>query len=104
MAIQNIGKILAQIEEKDAGKYISHEWQLFGYRLAKWMDDLDRVSMYMKLAKNEDRKLIQTAWDFVKDSNARSKPRLFLWKLSRLRKGEEDELLKNDNNNIKKID
>ena len=91
MSMQNIGKILAQIEEKDAGKYISHEWQLYGYRLAKWMDDLDRVSMYMKLAKKEDRNLIQTAWDFVKDSNARSKPRLFLWKLSRLRKGEEDE-------------
>lgn len=88
--MQNIKKILAQIEEKDVGKYVTHEWQLYGYRLARWMDDMDRVSMYMKLAKNEDRKMLQKAWDFVKDSNARSKSRLFLWKLAKLRKGEEE--------------
>ena len=84
--MQSIGDILKEITAKDSGKYLKFEWQLYAYNLAKWMDDLDRVSMYMKLAKNEDRQIVQQAWDFVKDSNARSKPRLFLWKLSLLKK------------------
>ena len=79
--MQTLGDILRKIEEKDAGKYLKHEWQLYGYRLAKWLDDLDRISMYMKLAKTTDRALLQDAWDFVKESKPRSKPRLFLWKL-----------------------
>lgn len=84
--MKSLARVLAEIEEKDAGKYVKYEWQLYGYRLAKWLGDMDRISMYMKLAKNEERKVLQEAWDFVKESNARSKPRLFLWKLSMLRK------------------
>ncbi|OGC51153.1 hypothetical protein A2982_03130 [candidate division WWE3 bacterium RIFCSPLOWO2_01_FULL_39_13] len=84
--MKNLGQILAHLEEKDTGKYISHEWQLFGYRLAKWMQDTDRISMYMKLAKNEKRDLLQKAWDFVKESKPRTKSRLFLWKLTLLKK------------------
>lgn len=84
--MQSLGKILKEIESKDIGKYVKYEWQLYGYRLAKWLDDMDRVSMYMKLAKEEDRNLLQKAWDFVKESKPRSKSRLFLWKLASLRK------------------
>ncbi|PIR42422.1 hypothetical protein CO058_02470 [candidate division WWE3 bacterium CG_4_9_14_0_2_um_filter_35_11] len=84
--MESIAQVLANLKSNDSGKYLSQEWQLYGYRLAMWLGDTERVSMYMKLAKNEDRDLLQKAWDFVKDSKARSKPRLFLWKLTQLKK------------------
>lgn len=84
--MESIAQILVNIKSKDSGKYLSQEWQLYGYRLSMWLGDTQRVSMYMKLAKHEKRELLQKAWDFVKESKARSKPRLFLWKLSQLKK------------------
>jgi len=70
--------------EWDKGRYIKHEWQDFGYRLTVELKDLEHRSLYMKLAKNEDRKLLQKALDFSKDyRNDRAK--LFMWKLKRLR-------------------
>ncbi len=84
--MESIAQILANLKSNDSGKYLAHEWQLYGYRLAMWLEDDKRVSMYMKLAKNENRDLLQKAWDFVKESKARSKPRLFLWKLTQLKK------------------
>ena len=66
-------------------KYITQEFQHFGYRLAEGLDDLEHKSLYIKLAKEEDRDLLQKAWDFVKDSRAKSKGRLFMWKLKKLR-------------------
>lgn len=84
--MESIAQILANLKSNDSGKYLAHEWQLYGYRLAMWLEDDKRVSMYMKLAKNESRDHLQKAWDFVKESKARSKPRLFLWKLTQLKK------------------
>lgn len=85
--VKSLGEILRKIQTKDGGKYLKHEWQLYAYRLATWLDDLDRVSLYMRLAKTEERKLLDQAWDFVKDAyNPHSKPKLFMWKLSILRK------------------
>ena len=66
-------------------KYITREFQHFGYRLAEGLDDLEHKSLYIKLAKEVDRELLQRAWDFVKDSRAKSKGRLFMWKLKKLR-------------------
>ncbi len=91
MAVKSLGEILRNIQEKDAGKYLKHEWQLYGYRLATWLDDMDRISLYMRLAKTEERKLLDKAWDFVKDAyNPQSKSRLFMWRLAQLRKERED--------------
>lgn len=91
--MKSLGEILKTIQEKDAGKYLKHEWQLYAYRLAKWLDDMDRISMYMKLAKTSERKILDQAWDFVKDAyQPRSKAKLFLWKLARIRKEKEEEV------------
>lgn len=88
--MKSLGEILLKIQEKDAGKYLKHEWQLYGYRLAKWLDDMERISMYMKLAKTVDRKILDQAWDFIKDAHEpRSKAKLFLWKLGQIRKEKE---------------
>ncbi len=66
-------------------KYITKEFQHYGYQLAESLDDLEHKSLYIKLAKEEERELLQKAWDFVKDSRAKSKAKLFMWKLKKLR-------------------
>lgn len=88
--MQSIGEVLKQIQQNDSGKYLKHEWQLYAYNLANWLGDEKRMSMYMKLAKNEKREHLQSAWDFVKESNAKSRPRLFLWKLTQIKKQNSD--------------
>lgn len=86
MPMKSLAEILATINEKDTGKYLKHEWQLYAYKLALWLEDMKRISFYMKLAKNENRNLLQKAWDFVKESKPKSKAGLFLWKLKELKK------------------
>lgn len=83
--MEKLADILAKIQSKDTGKYIKHEWQLFGFKMSEFLEDPKRVSMYMKLAKNENRALLQNALDFIKDSKAKSKSKLFMWKLKQLK-------------------
>jgi hypothetical protein len=84
--MESIRDILSKLKDNDGGKYLKFEWQLYGYRLAQFLGDEERISLYMKLAKNENRNHLQDAWDFVKDSKANSKPRLFMWKLNQIKK------------------
>jgi len=47
---------------------------------------MQHKSLYMKLAKETPRGLLDSARSFVKDAqNARSKGRLFMWKLKQLK-------------------
>ena len=71
----------------DKDKYISHEFQKYGYELAKDLGDLKNKSLYIKFAKETPRGLLEVAKNFVKDAaNVKSKPRLFMWKLQQLKK------------------
>lgn len=73
--------------KSDEDKYISREFQKYGYELAKELGDLRHKSLYIKLAKEIPRGLLEKARNFVKDAyNVRSKPKLFMWKLSELRR------------------
>lgn len=68
------------------GKYISREFQDYGYRLAVDLDDLAHKALYMKLAKTTPRGLLDSARGFAMDApNARSKARIFMWKLRELK-------------------
>ncbi len=70
----------------DEDKYISHEFQKYGYELAKELGDLKNKSLYIKFAKDTPRGLLEAAKNFVKDAaNVKSKPRLFMWKLQQLK-------------------
>lgn len=72
---------------EDKGGYITQEFQDFGYRLAVELDDLSHKSLYMRLAKKENRLLLERALSFVSDAtSAKSKARLFMWKLQQLKK------------------
>lgn len=67
-------------------KYISVEFQKYGYDLANELNDLSHTSLYIKLAKTTPRVMLENARSFVKDAaNARSKGRLFMWKLKELK-------------------
>ena len=73
--------------KSDKDKYISHEFQKYGYDLAKELGDLKGVSLYIKLAKETPRGFLETARNFVKDAyNVKSPTKLFMWKLAQLRK------------------
>ncbi|MBU2577451.1 hypothetical protein KKA69_01310 [Patescibacteria group bacterium] len=81
---QTIGDILKKFDPiKD--KYISREFQKYGYDLAIELNDLKHRALYIKLAKIVPRAILEKARYFVKDSKANSKPRLFMWKLRQLR-------------------
>lgn len=73
----------AGIGEKN--KHISREFQDYGYRLAMELDDQAHKSLYIKLAKTMDRKLLEQARTFAIDSTASRKGALFMWKLKELR-------------------
>ncbi len=81
-----IGDILKKFKS-DEDKYISREFQKYGYELAKELNDLKHKSLYIKLAKETPRGLLEAARNFVKDAyNVKSKPRLFMWRLQQLKK------------------
>lgn len=73
---------------KQRRKYIKQEFQAYGLELAKELHDWKNRSLYIRLAKTIDRKIIQKARYFVKDhttGTVRSPKKLFMWKLKQLR-------------------
>lgn len=84
--MQKISDILKKFDS-DEDKYISYEFQKYGYELANELGDLKNKSLYIKLAKETSRGLLEAARNFVKDAyNVKSRPKLFMWKLSELKK------------------
>lgn len=85
--MQSVGDLFTKFKLQDKGGYITQEFQDFGYRMAVELDDLDRTSLYMRLAKRESRGMLERALSFVKDAaNVKSKARLFMWKFAQLKK------------------
>ena len=88
--MQKVGDVLKKFKVEE-DKYISREFQQYGYDLAEELGDLKRVSLYIKLAKETPRGFMETARNFIKDAyQVKSKPRLFMWKLTQLKKEKAD--------------
>ncbi|MFA7300909.1 MAG: hypothetical protein WC069_01175 [Candidatus Shapirobacteria bacterium] len=69
-------------------KYIKNEFQAYGLMLAEELDDWDHKTLYIRLAKNTDKALLDKALYFIKDqtqNKINSKGRLFMWKLKQLK-------------------
>jgi len=76
-------------------KYISQEFQDFGYQLAVKLADLKHKSLYIKMAKTVDRAILERALSFVTDADsAKSKARLFMWKVKQLKLQSKEKKLK----------
>jgi len=75
----------------DKDKYISQEFQKYGYDLGMELGDPKNISFYIKLVRDNNRGLVEKARSFVKDANkVRSRPALFVWKLTQLKKEAKD--------------
>ena len=83
---QSIKKILSSFNPTQ-DKYISREFQDYGYHLAEELNYLEHKALYMKLAKETPRFLLEKTRNFVKDAYQVKNPaRLFMWKLKELKK------------------
>lgn len=86
----NVVDILDKYDlEETKQKRISREFQDYAYRLAVALDDVAHVPIYMRMVKNTQRELLEKAKSFVVDSNARSKAKLFMWKVRQLKTEQE---------------
>ncbi len=82
-----LGDILAKYQPSDRAKYISQEFQDYGYRLAVDLNDMDHKSLYIRMAKTVPRTILEAARAFAVDAeHAKSKGRLFMWKVTDLKK------------------
>lgn len=82
--MKSIKQILDEKQAGERNKYVSREFQDYGYRLAAELGDLKHKALYIKLAKTHDRAILEAAKRFVKDSHADNPGALFMWKLKQL--------------------
>lgn len=84
--MQQIGDYIKKYQIKKDEKYVSREFQQYGYDLAEELGDLKNKSLYIKLAKETPRGFLETARNFVKDAqNVRNRGKLYMWKLQQLK-------------------
>jgi hypothetical protein len=64
----------------------SYEHQAYGNRLAEELHDIKHRALYIRLAKNEDRNLLELARIFVtSQKDITEGGRLFMWKLKQIK-------------------
>lgn len=74
-----------------------YEFQAYGNRLAEELGEPSKRSLYIKLAKNENRNLLEAAREYVLGSEkATTKGKLFMWKLNELKKEKAKQLNKEE--------
>ena len=85
--MKSIKTAIAEAKFKDRPKNISKEFQMYGVYLAESLQDTKHYSLYMKLAKNYNRAILEEALNYTKGyTAAKSKARVFMWRLGQLRK------------------
>lgn len=85
--MKSIKTAIAEVRFKDRPRNIAHEFQHYGIFLAESLDDTKHYSLYIKLAKQVDRKLLEEALNYAKGyTAAKSKARVFMWRLKELKK------------------
>ena len=82
--MKKVGDILDKFNPVE-DKYISREFQSYGIYLAEELRDYKHKALYIRLAKTVPRALLEKALSYVKDSNAHSPGKMFMWKLKALR-------------------
>lgn len=85
--MKSVSTIIAQTRLKDHPKNLSKEFQHYGVYLAESLQDTKHYSLYIKLAKNIDRRILEEALSFTKGYySAKNKAKVFMWKLKDLRR------------------
>ncbi|KKS97976.1 MAG: hypothetical protein UV73_C0004G0118 [Candidatus Gottesmanbacteria bacterium GW2011_GWA2_43_14] len=81
--IQSIGDILTKFNPLE-DKFISREFQSFGYHIAETLNDIKHKSLYIKLARDIPRPFLEKALSFCADAKVKNKGALFMWKLKEI--------------------
>jgi len=93
--MKKVSDFLDRYSAIEEDKYVSKEFQQFGYDLAQELNDMAHKALYIKLAKTEPRERLEAARRFVKDAtNAKSRGRLFMWKLKQLKSAQKSSTMK----------
>lgn len=79
--------LLDRYQVVTTNKHIAHEFQSFGCYLAETLADKPHTALYIKLAKQLPRAVLERALRFVIDSTADNKAKLFMWKLEQIKQG-----------------
>jgi len=90
--VNKLGDLFGDLGQKleKRKKYVKQEYQAYGLELAHEMGEWDKRSMYIRLAKNTDRNLLEKAKFFVKDQrHVTTRGKLFMWKLKELKNEKE---------------
>ena len=75
--MKSIAKAIAEIKFKNRPKNIAYEFQEYGVYLTESLNDTKHYSLYIKLAKKTDRKILEEALNFTKGYyNAKSKAKI----------------------------
>jgi len=80
-----LGNLFDQYQVKKDSGHVTREFQNFGLHLANKLDDQTHKGLYIKMAKEENRGVLEAALRFVIDSDADSKARLFMWKVKQIK-------------------
>ncbi len=84
--MKSIKTAIAETKFKDRPKNIAHEFQTYGVYLAESLDDTKHYSLYIKLAKQLPRGLLDEALTYTKGYySARNKAKVFMWRLKQLK-------------------
>lgn len=65
-------------------KYVSREFQAYGVHLSEKLGDEKHKPLYIKMARDIPRPMLERALRFVIDSHAGNKAGLFMWKLKEI--------------------
>lgn len=85
--MKTIKQAIEEVKFKDRPKNLKYEFQVYGVFLAETLGDTKHYSLYIKLTKELPRQMLEDALNFTKGYlGAKSKARVFMWKLQQLRK------------------
>ena len=77
---------ILKLKDFKADRRNAYEFQAYGNRLSDELHDPEHRTLYIKLAKNENRDLLETARTFVlNQEHVDRKGKLFMWKLQQLK-------------------
>lgn len=84
--MKSIAKAIAESKDAKRATNNSTEFQVFGSHIAEELDDKKHIALYIKMSKEENRKLITEALSYTKDyPKVKSKAKLFMWRFKLLK-------------------
>lgn len=87
--MKTISEALEKVKDAKRQTNNSTEHQVFGVYLGDQLKDTKHYALYIKLAKTYPRGLLNEALSYVKNyPSAKSRGKLFMWKLKELKQGE----------------